>query len=104
MVLDHCIKHFFDWETGDFVTRPGFKSERAPFCVFYSYCNQWLLQAGLKLRRFDFVFKAAAFNDLFFNPKTAASVINGVYDNNGENINDIFTSAALGTTYLYLNR
>ena len=46
MVLDYCLKHFFDWESGDFVTRPGFKSERAPFRVFWSYCNQWLLQAG----------------------------------------------------------
>jgi len=104
LVLDYCIEHFFDKETGDFCTRPGFKSERAPFRVFWSYCNQWLLQAGLKLRRFDFVFKAAEFNDKFYNPKTHASVINGVYNANGENINDIFTSAALGTTYLYLNR
>jgi len=103
MVINYCLENFFDPKTGNFETRPGYKSEKAPFCVFYAYCNQWLIQAGLKLRRFDYVFKAAEYNDKFYNPITSASVLNKPYSENGDNVNDIFTSAALGTTYLYLN-
>jgi len=103
MVLNYCLDNFFDEESGDFLTAPGLKSAKAPFRVFYPYCNQWLIQAGLKLRRFDFVFKAAAYQDKFYNPITSASVIDKPYSESGDNINDIFTSAALGTTYLYLN-
>eukprot|EP01084_Bolivina_argentea_P276337 471513_1 len=101
-VINYCLDNYFQ-EDGDFCTKPGMKSISAPFSVFYPYCNQWMIQAGLKLRRFDYVFKAAAYNDKFYNPITSASVINRPYQENGENINDIFTSAALGTTYLYLN-
>eukprot|EP00487_Bulimina_marginata_P000958 TRINITY_DN1196_c1_g1_i1.p1 TRINITY_DN1196_c1_g1~~TRINITY_DN1196_c1_g1_i1.p1 ORF type:complete len:192 (-),score=13.73 TRINITY_DN1196_c1_g1_i1:380-955(-) len=103
MVLGYIMENFYEEETGDFVTRPGFKSIKAPFCAFYPYCNGWLIQAGLKLRRFDYVFKVAPVKDLFYNPVTSASTIIDPYSEKGENVNCIFNSAALGTTYLYLN-
>eukprot|EP01083_Nonionella_stella_P222175 793092_1 len=103
MVLNWALENLFNEKTGDFRTSATLKSAKAPFRVFYPYCNQWFIQAGLKLRRFDFIFKAAEYNDKFFNPITCASVLDKPYEEKGNNVNDLFTSAALGTTYLYLN-
>ena len=102
MVLNYVMENFFQ-PNGDFVTRPGLKSVKKPFEIFYPYCNQWLLQAGMNLRRFDFVFKAAEFMDTYYNPVLHASTIIQPYNENGGNVHCIFNSAALGTTYLYLS-
>ena len=47
-VINYCLDNFFDNKTGDFLTNRelGLKSTKAPFRVFYPYCNQWLIQAG----------------------------------------------------------
>ena len=101
-LLDYCIKNFLQ-ENGDFKTTPNLKSKSYPFCIFYPYCNEWLLQAGISLRRYDFVFRASKYIDRFYNPELHASTIVNEYNSEGGNIHGIFNSAALGTTYLYMH-
>ena len=103
LVIDYCLRNFFDPKTGDFLTdiKTNKKSQNMVFKVFYPYTNQWLLQAGLNLRRYDYVFKAAKFMEKFYNPVLNLSTIIAPYNENGGNVHCLFNSAALGT-YIHI--
>lgn len=103
-VLDFMIDTMMDKENGDFRTRKGFKSWKSAFDEFYIYCNAWIVQSLLMLRKFDVAFKAAKFLDNFYNPQLSACTIRYTYGNspNGKNYHCVFNTSALGLTYLSL--
>eukprot|EP01084_Bolivina_argentea_P198438 339796_1 len=103
-VLNFMIDTMFDEKTGDFRTRKGLKSWKSAFDEFYIYCNAWIVQSLLMLRRFDIAYKAASFLDRYYNTQLNACTIRYTYGNspNGQNMHCVFNTAALGLTYLSL--
>ena len=102
-VLDFMIDTMMQ-PNGDFKTRKDFKSWKSAFDEFYIYCNAWIVQSLLMLRKFDVAFKAAKFLDNYYNTSLNACTIRYQYGKspNGKNYHCVFNTSALGLTYLSL--
>jgi len=110
-MLTFCKNNFLT-PTGDFMNDntltsfdPAAKTLHWEFADFYPYLNQWWITCGVRLGRFDFVDTAYQYVDRhWFNPVTAASVVQDPLGENPEGYNEhcIFNSAHLGNTYLFM--
>lgn len=110
-MLTFCKNNFLT-PNGDFMNDNTLSSFDAAaktlhweFADFYPYLNQWWITCGVRLGRFDFVDTAYQYVDRhWFNPVTAASVVQDPLGENPEGYNEhcIFNSAHLGNTYLFM--
>jgi hypothetical protein len=99
-LLDHA-KAAFMRADGDFVTRPGTKSENAAFQEYWSYPNGWLVIAAQKLGRFDVSLPGARYLASFHSASRDAFVTHDPRTA-GASVSDVFTNAHLGLAALYL--
>lgn len=95
------VRAMFMGDDGDFVTRPGVKSDNAAFQEYWAYPNGWIVLAAQKLGRFDVSWPGYRFLEGFHSPALDGFV---THDPRGSNtaVTDVLTNAHLGLAALYL--
>ena len=98
--LDQVKARFMDAD-GDFLTRPGLKSENAAFQEYWAYPNGWLVIAAQKAGRFDVSRPGGRYLERFHSAAHDGFVTRNPRAADGA-VLDVLTNAHLGLVALYL--
>ncbi len=100
-LLEH-VRATYQQPDGDFLTRPGLKTDDPVLSQYPGYMNGWLTMGAHLSGRFDVSLRGWAFFRDYRDPSSGASVLEGPWSEGTTSPREMLMTAHLGLAALYL--